>query len=275
MSVVNSKGEEIISQVGVNYFIKRFGVLYQWVKNNGSDSEEICADEWKSPFLFLSNEISLTYRIGWHEGGKIENLQLVVSSLVKGSMEDIEDYLREKAFCVAAMKDAKAENPQYIVDLFRFWEIFDDLDLKIESLYGNLAICYSTEIPGFMLPGNVNREIETLIDQLVYLIRQKYPDCKLHVDKPVSSTGCYIATAVYGSYDCPEVWTLRRFRDEILKNSIWGRIFIRFYYMVSPKLVEHFGKRDWFHCFWRRNLDRFVAYLKTEGFSDAAYIDKN
>ena len=29
------------------------------------------------------------------------------------------------------------------------------------------------------------------------------------------SRGCYIATAVYGSYDCPQVWTLRRYRSHI------------------------------------------------------------
>lgn len=28
-----------------------------------------------------------------------------------------------------------------------------------------------------------------------------------------SNDGCYIATSVYGSYDCPEVWNLRCFRD--------------------------------------------------------------
>ena len=27
----------------------------------------------------------------------------------------------------------------------------------------------------------------------------------------MSKGGCYIATAVYGSYDCPQVWTLQRF----------------------------------------------------------------
>ena len=42
-----------------------------------------------------------------------------------------------------------------------------------------------------------------------------------------NSDGCYIATAVYGSYDCPEVWTLRRFRDEVLRESVLGRLFIR------------------------------------------------
>jgi len=34
-----------------------------------------------------------------------------------------------------------------------------------------------------------------------------------------SSAGCYIATAVYGSYNCPEVWTLRRYRDIKLKKD--------------------------------------------------------
>ena len=42
-----------------------------------------------------------------------------------------------------------------------------------------------------------------------------------------SSGGCYIATCAYGSYDCPEVWTLRRFRDNTLAKNIFGRAFIK------------------------------------------------
>ena len=37
------------------------------------------------------------------------------------------------------------------------------------------------------------------------------------------SEGCYIATCVYGSYDCPQVWVLRRFCDETLKQHALGR----------------------------------------------------
>ena len=35
--------------------------------------------------------------------------------------------------------------------------------------------------------------------------------------------GCYIATCVYGAYDCPEVRTLRRFRDRYLRRAAPGR----------------------------------------------------
>ena len=74
--------------------------------------------------------------------------------------------------------------------------------------------------------------------------------------------GCYIATAVYGSYDCPEVWTLRRFRDNTLKKTWYGRAFIRTYYAISPKLVKWFGKAEWFENLWKPMLDRMVSILQ-------------
>ena len=89
-----------------------------------------------------------------------------------------------------------------------------------------------------------------------------------------SSDGCYIATAVYGSYDCPEVWTLRRFRDEYLKGSVFGRLFVRFYYAVSPGLVRRVGGRDFFRKPVKRVLDQFVIHLKDKGFQDTPYDDR-
>jgi len=40
-----------------------------------------------------------------------------------------------------------------------------------------------------------------------------------------STSGCYIATSVYGSYDCPQVWTLRRYRDYNLSNTLLLKFF--------------------------------------------------
>ena len=89
-----------------------------------------------------------------------------------------------------------------------------------------------------------------------------------------SQGGCYVATAVYGSYDCPEVWTLRRFRDDVLAQTWYGRLFIRAYYAVSPTAVKLFGDNEWFQSFFRDRLDRMVSDLQAEGFESAPYQDR-
>lgn len=89
-----------------------------------------------------------------------------------------------------------------------------------------------------------------------------------------SNSGCYIATAVYGSYNCPEVWTLRRFRDNTLDETWYGRAFIQTYYAISPTLVKWFGETSWFKVFWRKPLDKLVASLRNKGVKDTPYIDK-
>ena len=91
--------------------------------------------------------------------------------------------------------------------------------------------------------------------------------------KVPKKNGCYIATAVYGSYDCPEVWTLRRYRDNQLANSAFGRMFIRTYYAISQTVVRIFGKQKWFNMLWKGILDRFVGKLQSRGVSDKPYSD--
>ena len=90
-----------------------------------------------------------------------------------------------------------------------------------------------------------------------------------------SSSGCYIATCVYGSYDCPEVWTLRRFRDYKLAETWYGRLFVKAYYAISPSIVKCFGKTSWFKLLWRGTLDRFVESLNNQGFHNSPYEDRN
>lgn len=89
------------------------------------------------------------------------------------------------------------------------------------------------------------------------------------------SGGCYIATAVYGSYDCPEVWTFRRYRDEHLASSAFGRMFIKTYYAVSPTVVKWFGETEWFNRFWRGKLDKIAIDLKRKGYDDTPYLDRD
>lgn len=90
---------------------------------------------------------------------------------------------------------------------------------------------------------------------------------------PAQKKGCYIATAIYGSYDCPEVWTLRRFRDDCLERKAAGRWLVRVYYRVSPWLVEHLGHINGIGRLCRSGLDRFVNCLNRRGYKDTPYQD--
>lgn len=73
--------------------------------------------------------------------------------------------------------------------------------------------------------------------------------------------GCYIATAVYGSYDAPQVMTLRRYRDEILRATAFGRWFIRAYYRLSPPVAEKLKNAKHINKFVRSILDKWVEKL--------------
>lgn len=87
-------------------------------------------------------------------------------------------------------------------------------------------------------------------------------------------SGCYVATCVYGSYDCPQVWTLRRYRDFELAETWYGRLFIKTYYAISPTLVKWFGNTEWFKKMWKGTLDSMVARLQEQGFEDTKYEDR-
>ena len=102
----------------------------------------------------------------------------------------------------------------------------------------------------------------------------KNADPKFNEPSPPKPKGCYVATCVYGSYDCPEVWTLRRFRDFRLAKTRRGRAFIRLYYRISPGLVKRFGHTRWFRRLWKGRLDRMVEKLRKEGFDSTPYYDR-
>ena len=85
--------------------------------------------------------------------------------------------------------------------------------------------------------------------------------------------GCYIATAIYHSYDCKEVYCLRRYRDYFLANHFFGRVFIKLYYSISPKMVKLFGNSKLFRKIFKPYLDKKVNKLIEKGYSTLPYND--
>ena len=121
--------------------------------------------------------------------------------------------------------------------------------------------------------------IVKFIDTITKYLKEYEPDyTNPLIDAPVtepSSGGCYVATTVYGSYDCPEVWTLRRYRDYELSETWYGRAFILTYYAISPTLVKWFGHTEWFKRMWRGKLDHMVKNLQDKGYESTPYKDRN
>ena len=56
--------------------------------------------------------------------------------------------------------------------------------------------------------------------------------------------GCFVATAVYGTYRHPDLTVLRGFRDNYLRQTSFGRRFISMYYKYGPSLAN-FVKRSY------------------------------
>lgn len=80
------------------------------------------------------------------------------------------------------------------------------------------------------------------------------------------NTGCFIATAAYGSRDSFAVEVLREFRDRYLQTNAAGRAFISWYYSTSPPAARFITEHPALKPVVRIALAPFVAgaFLLTE-----------
>ncbi len=98
------------------------------------------------------------------------------------------------------------------------------------------------------------------MDKMVNYLK-KFDAEKAAVEKSGKKGGrCYIATAVYGSYDAPQVLVLRRFRDEVLMTNPLGKAFVKLYYFASPPVAKKLEKASFINRAVRGLLDKFVKF---------------
>ena len=77
-----------------------------------------------------------------------------------------------------------------------------------------------------------------------------------------SQSGCFVATAVYGSYEHPSVMVLRNFRDTRLATNSAGRQFISAYYQHGPRLARAITPHPLIRKCIRVLLECFVVILR-------------
>ena len=80
--------------------------------------------------------------------------------------------------------------------------------------------------------------------------------------------GCYIATMVYGSYDSEQVIVLRKYRDEVLDKTLFGKLFIHIYYFLSPLFVKIFTNNIIVNNLFRVFLNKLVVKFNNKELSN-------
>jgi hypothetical protein len=150
------------------------------------------------------------------------------------------------------------------------------LDLKeVEKLYNIQSALYLFDIQGpvlklrqFQLSANTSKYLDLFHSQIKNELSQKGVQIvnsveefnKINSAKPKSA--CYIATMAYGDHDHPQVLELRKFRDEVLLNSKLGIFFVRFYYKISPSMVEIFKNYKGVNSAIRGILNLIINIIK-------------
>jgi uncharacterized repeat protein (TIGR02543 family) len=80
-------------------------------------------------------------------------------------------------------------------------------------------------------------------------------------EKETVQDNCFIATAAFGSKFAPAVSLLRKFRDDFLMNSDWGRRFVNFYYKNSPPIARFIAKNEMLRLMVRILLMPLIVFV--------------
>lgn len=184
----------------------------------------------------LYSYLTVSFRSLFEHGGEEEAFTLLEEALQKEdlSFDQWLDFMAFKIelYCRQSNKDKANELFEMVLE--RIKETFSESERSTHHIH--LEITFHKEVCA------------------EYIERCK----KLHE----VNGACFIATAVYGDYDHPQVLSLRNFRDSVLQTSVLGRSFIRFYYAVSPPIAKVLKRTTITKYIVRKFLNLFVAVYK-------------
>jgi len=162
------------------------------------------------------------------------------------------NHYHQKGYCLARLDrdDEYLEFYDFVVRKFPY-----DENARF-NMFNHVSMCGKAGQSLAFIEKAINRHPE---QRNFYLELKKHClEAKGEREK-LEKSGCYIATACYGSYNCTQVLTFRNFRDEYLSQTLAGRMFIKTYYALSPSFAK-----------WLENQNRINTFI-CERFLDPVY----
>ena len=264
--------------------------LYEIARRAKSDNNSESAQKYydmilvKDPNSWEAQFYSVYYRCAQCKVGQIENASITLANCIGNVIGLIKNNISNRGDQVSAVADVTSACISIATPFINgIWSLYQP-----NGYYNNPAYFQTKVNKVLIIFSTLSSEVEKYFGQeddelskkLIETVKQAENSIRTGAANRTTNesnrkSGCYVATAVYGSYDCPQVWTLRRFRDYTLAETWYGRAFIHTYYAVSPTLVKWFGKTEWFKNLWKPTLDKMVSRLNSKGVDDTPYQDRN
>jgi hypothetical protein len=108
---------------------------------------------------------------------------------------------------------------------------------------------------------------DALIESLTNMYYDEGQDQKARINaiqfaNRKGNSGCFIATATYGSPLSKEVIVLKKWRDQTLLNTSIGRNFVKYYYIFSPTIANYIRKSNFLKMIMLYILKPIIKILK-------------
>ncbi len=106
---------------------------------------------------------------------------------------------------------------------------------------------------------NAKKEIADLIHKRN--LEEKQREKQKRIDEYKNRSDCYLATMVYGDINHPNIIKLRSYRNETLLSNAAGRKFIKYYYIISPRLVIYLGNKNSINQIVKLLLEKIILKI--------------
>lgn len=81
-----------------------------------------------------------------------------------------------------------------------------------------------------------------------------------------SNSSCFVATQVYNDSNSDEVVALRKWRDEVLLQNAFGKVFVKYYYRFGEKMALFLKNHTLIEKTVKWAIDLLVSHIKRKSY---------